>query len=43
MLGIVAKPEMAGGSPAGMNLAALLGRGYCRGGRSSPIAVIGRS
>ena len=43
MLGIVAKPEMAAQFTGWDGLADLPGRGFCRGGRSSRVAVIGRS
>lgn len=43
MQGIVAKPEMAAQFTGWDGLADLPGRGFCRGGRSSPIAATGRS
>ena len=43
MQGIVTKPEMAAQFTGWDGLADLLGRGYCRGDRSLPIAATGRS
>jgi len=43
MLGIVANPEMAAQFTGWDGLVALPGRGFCRGGRSLPTAVTGRS
>ena len=43
MLGIVAKPEMAGGSPAGMAWWICLGADSFAPGRSLPTVAPGRS
>ena len=43
MLRLVAKSEMAAQFTGWDGLADLSGRGFCRGGRSLPIAATGRS